>query len=179
VFPYALVFGMSLFLALSAWFDHRARRIPNSLVVAGVVCALLLNSNVLFDEGRGFGASVLGMLIGFAIFLPLYVFRIMGAGDVKLVAMVGAFVGQQEIVGTVLAVLVAGGGLAIVRMVGLRSRRRVLANIKLIVQHWLPLRQASLAPKFLASRDSADRMPYAYAVTIGALGYQWLRHAGV
>lgn len=177
--PYELVFGMSLFLLLSVWFDQRARRIPNSIVLTGIVCAVFLNSQSVFPSGHGIGVSLLGMLVGFLLFLPLYVLKVVGAGDVKLVAMVGAFVGQYEIVGTVLAVLVAGGGLAIVRMIGRGSGRRVAANIKLILQHWLSRRQASLTPKFLASRDSADRMPYAYAVTIGALGYQWLLHTGV
>lgn len=173
--PYALMISMSLFLVSAVWFDHRSRRIPNVLVVAGIVCAMFLN--FLSAEARGVGLSALGMLAGFGLFLPLHLLKVAGAGDVKLVAMVGAFVGLHEIAGTVLAVLVAGGGLAVVRMIGLRSGQRVAANLKLIVGRWLLPSQAG--SEFLARRDTADGMPYAYAVAIGALGFQWFRQMGV
>lgn len=178
MFPYALVIGMSVFLVLCVGFDQHARRIPNVVVAAGIVCALLFNSGLLIAEGRGLGVSLLGMLGGLALFLPLYLLKVVGAGDVKLVAMVGAFVGHLEIVGTVLTVLVAGGGLAIVRMIAGGSGQQVLANLKLIALNWVARAQSLPGPEFVASRDSADRMPYAYAITIGALGYQWLRYAG-
>lgn len=175
VFPYALVSGMSLFLVLAVWFDHRARRIPNALVMTGIIAALLLNSGL--AEGRGLGASLLGMLFGLALFLPFYFFKVVGAGDAKLVAMVGAFIGHQEIVATVLAILVAGGGLAVVRMAVNGSGRRVMANLKLINLNWWARAQSTTGPEFVAMRDSADKMPYAYAIAVGSLGYQWLHNA--
>lgn len=54
-----------------------------------------------------------GWVTGLALLLPLYLLRIMGAGDVKLMAMTGAFLGPQATVGALLCVLLAGGVLAL------------------------------------------------------------------
>src|SRR5512146_2921662 len=80
--------------------DVRHHRIPNSLVFSGAALGILLN--VLMPEGAGFAAGYIpggggllyavgGFAIGMAALLPMYLLRAMGAGDVKLMAMVGAF----------------------------------------------------------------------------------------
>src|SRR4051794_15864624 len=93
-----IVLGLLCALLLNAiWNDVKSHRIPNRLVFIGAGMGLLLNT--VLPEGYGFisalpGAlgfwrALVGLGLGILILLPLYMMRGMGAGDVKLVAMVG------------------------------------------------------------------------------------------
>ena len=77
-----------------AWSDWQRRRIPNSLVAAGLTVAVL---GLIFQGQTLFGASPLlslaGAVAGLLLMLPLYVTRVMAAGDVKLFAAIGALFG--------------------------------------------------------------------------------------
>ena len=97
-------------LAAAATDIHR-RRIPNWLTLSGVCAGLALNT---FLSGwRGLGTSVAGLLLGFGAYLLLYALRAMGAGDVKLMAALGAIIGPENWVAVFLASAVAGGVLVI------------------------------------------------------------------
>jgi prepilin peptidase CpaA len=101
-------------LLAAAWSDIRSRRIPNILVFPGALIGVLLHA-LLPQEAGGLGVlgSLTGWSTGLALLLPFYLLRIMGAGDVKLMAMTGAFLGAQATVGALLCVLLAGGVLAL------------------------------------------------------------------
>ncbi|HEX9143437.1 MAG TPA: A24 family peptidase, partial [Candidatus Binatia bacterium] len=99
---------LCILLFLAVLHDVRTRRIPNRLVFPGAVIGLALNTILppgtgFFAEPSGavgFLASLGGAGIGVAILLPMYAFGALGAGDVKLMAMVGAFLGPEQILAT-------------------------------------------------------------------------------
>ena len=73
--------------------DLRSRRIPNRLVLAGVLLAAVMHAALLATgqpalAGDAWWSTPAGLLAGAAALLPLYLLRATGAGDVKLVAMV-------------------------------------------------------------------------------------------
>jgi prepilin peptidase CpaA len=116
--PFAvLAIGM---LAATA-IDIRTRRIPNTLTAAmsglGIGLAAAGVSQV------SFGGSVLGLVIGFALMMPGHLLGATGAGDVKLMAAVGAIVGPAHVLSAFLFTAVAGGLLA----VAVAARRKRLA----------------------------------------------------
>lgn len=92
--------------------DLAQRKIPNVLVAAGLLLALVLRClaepkwSVALDCA---GGAVAGLLV----FLPLYLLRGMAAGDVKLMAMVGAFLGPAAILVAAMLAALCGGVLAI------------------------------------------------------------------
>ena len=112
--PLTIGFLLAL-LVVAAWHDIRSRRIPNALVLPGVVAGLLSNA-VLPQEMGGLGifVSLAGLGLGFVLLLPPYLLRAMGAGDVKLMAMTGAFLGGRGMMGAFMYILLAGGLLALV-----------------------------------------------------------------
>jgi prepilin peptidase CpaA len=122
----------------------------------------------------GAGTALLGVLVGLALFLPLYLLRAMGAGDVKLLAALGAFMGPVEVIGLALSVLVAGGLLAVLRMLWAGKSRLVLNNVKLV----LGSLGGGASPRFDPATQSADRMPYALAFAGGLLAYGYWRLSG-
>lgn len=160
-------------------FDLQQRRIPNQLVLLALAAGFFFNligpNTWLKDAGLftnypgalGARGAVLGALTGLAIFLPFYMLRAMGAGDVKLMAGIGSFVGPVAAINLALFILLTGGVLAVVRMVWLRKSRLVLANVVTALGQVWPGSTTSFDP----ATQSADRMPYGVAMAAGLLAY--------
>lgn len=124
----------------------------------------------------GVGSSLLGMMLGLMALLPLYLMRAMGAGDVKLMAMVGAFLGPADVLGAVLGTFVVGGVLAVAYSLRAGSLRRLADNLRFMLLDSIGRLYAQKAPQFGDLPDSAGRMPYALAIALGTLGYLGWRY---
>src|SRR5947209_15767167 len=86
-----LKIALVVLVVLSGAFDLRTRKIPNWLTAGGILAGLALQC---WTEGiHGFTVAMLGMGFAILVYLPLYFLRGMGAGDVKLMAGVGAVCG--------------------------------------------------------------------------------------
>lgn len=114
--------GLLVLLGIAAVLDVRFRRIPNLLTAGGLLLGLALG----FADGRvdGLLESVAGAGTGLLLFLPLYALGVMGAGDVKLLASAGSFLGFPAIVWGALCTAIAGGVLA-AAVLAARRRPRV------------------------------------------------------
>lgn len=91
--------------------DLRDRRIPNWLVVPFLIAGL--GVSVFANGAAGLGHSVLGLLVGGVATGVFYLLGGMGMGDVKLCAAVGVWVGPNQMALALVAIALAGGGLAI------------------------------------------------------------------
>lgn len=141
--------------ALIAVFDCRRRRIPNSLVVAGLAMALgcaLVQSG---PFGISAGQSAVGGLVGLAALLPFFALGVMGSADVKVFAVLGTWCGMRALPGLWIAASLAAG----------------VHALWLVMSSGTPLaaigRQAG--PTFeVAGKRGA---PYAAFMTLAALGW--------
>ncbi|SMF10879.1 A24 family peptidase [Pseudogulbenkiania subflava] len=157
------------FLLATVITDTAARKIPNKLVLGGLVVAFLCQG--LISGGGGLLEAAKGMGLGFVLFLPLYLLRVMGAGDVKLMAMVGAFTGMQDIVGIVLFTLLAGGVLSLAFALKLKSLNRLIDNVRYLALSGISKVAAGKIPVNDFPINSIGTLPYAWAITLGTAGY--------
>lgn len=168
---YLKVAILLILVTVAAGFDLKSRRIPNWLVLVGLVASLILqivfNS---FNSLNGFKNWGYGLLVGFGLFLPLYVLRAMGAGDVKLMAMVGSFLDAGSAMGAVLTTLVVGGVLAIVVALWNGVLLQALTNIRtqLTLTMFKKLSGGSAELEAMPG-GSAGNLPYAVAIALGTL----------
>jgi len=179
--------ALTAWLATAAWFDLRQRRVPNLLVANGIVWGMALQAFAphgagLFESAWGsLGAwqALLGLGAGLAMFMPLYLLRAVGAGDVKLLAMVGVWLGPQLLLTATLMTLLAGGAMAVIVMLASRSSRQVLANVRTMLTTTLVGAQTGKLAALDAPPPGSVRMPYALAIAAGALAQvAWqLRHS--
>lgn len=94
-----------------AWGDVRTRRIPNYLTLGTAVAGLAYN---FMGHGLpGLADGILGMLLGFAFLILPYLWGGMGAGDVKALAALGAWLGPRLTVYLFCYMGIAGGVIAL------------------------------------------------------------------
>jgi prepilin peptidase CpaA len=152
-------------LATACWHDFRHRRIPNALVAAGLGVAFLFHA--LAPTGLGMEQALYGAAVGFAALFPLYLLRVMGAGDVKLLAMTGAFFGPHEAFSVVLLTLAAGGVLAVAWAVKSRALAQMAHSVRLVFHIYIAKMAGVTGIAFDPRHQSAARMPYSFAIALG------------
>src|SRR5258707_6460288 len=106
--PLATQLLLTLLVVTAAVHDLRSRRIPNWLVLAGLVLGVALNS-FLHPYWPGFKEAAQGFGLALLIYFPLYILHAMGAGDVKLMAALGAMVGPGPWLALFIVPAILGG----------------------------------------------------------------------
>jgi len=162
-------------VAAAAVNDLASRRIPNLLLLSGLAAALVLHA-LSPEPGRALLACLGGAAAGLLVFLPFYLVRGMAAGDVKMMATVGAFTGPAAALHIAILAWCAGGAMAIAIIVVRGRVRLALRNL------WAILRPAMLrlpvAPATAATaRESAGSMPYGVAIAAGTIWVLISRYA--
>lgn len=167
---------MMLFLSVAVITDFRSRKIPNWLSGTGIVVGLVLSA--LSDpSGPGTGThlvgAILGCAVGLVLLLPAYAIGKLGGGDVKLMAMCGAFMGVHGVFWATMYSLIAGGFLAVLWIlfhVGHRSAfYRCVGLYSLLV-----LPGGGDALKVSEDSPLKAHMPYAAAIATGVMIFQWV-----
>ena len=102
--PTAMVLAVTL--CISTVFDLVFRRIPNLLLFFSLLALIVIASLSGFYELL---RLLVGALFGIVLILPAYLCRSMGAGDVKLVGVVGAAVGALHVPSILLSTILIGG----------------------------------------------------------------------
>lgn len=147
-------------------FDVRERRIPNWLVAIGMLIGILFHASAL--EGGGVIFALSGLAVGIVALFPLYALGLMGAGDAKLMGMIGCFIGMAGVFGVIVASMAAGGALAIGMATCKRMLPQLLANIHLILIH-RDVRKVEGVAAHHGAMPSVGKMPYAVAILAGTL----------
>jgi prepilin peptidase CpaA len=158
--------------AIACVTDYRSRRIPNWLTFGASIAAFVFS--VVSAGLSGLLASLSGWAVGAAVFLPVFALRGMGAGDVKLMAALGAWTGASSVIWVALYAAVAGGAFAIAITLLSGYFRTMLRNVWGLVMFW---RVAGIQPhpQLTLATAAGPRLPFAFPITAGAVTMLWLR----
>ena len=155
-------------LAVACVSDLRTRRIPNVLnlvlAVGGVVFSVAA-----FPLGEAMARAGLGLLVGLAIWIPFWLLRFLGAGDVKLAAAAGAWLGAAGTLRAAVIALMVGGVLAL----GVLLWQRKLRDALVSAFAWSAAAHAGRleAPSPLVR--TKYQLPYGVALAMGAALAGW------
>lgn len=152
--------------------DVRTRRIPNALTFGAAAAALVFHA--VAPSGQGLTSAVEGWFVGAALMFLPFALRGLGAGDVKLVAALGAWLGPLNAMWLVVYTTIAGGVLSLVVAAFHGYLKQALANIWLLLQHWAVV---GLRPLDTISLEGSNgpRLAYALPIFAGVLLNLWLR----
>lgn len=153
-----------LLVAAAAINDLVSRRIPNLLLLAGLVAALVLHA-LSPEPGTALLACFGGAVLGLVLFLPFYLLRSMAAGDVKMMATVGAFTGPAVAFHIAIVAWCAGGVMALVIILFRGRLRLALNNLRGIFQRAV----FGLPSGGETMTESAGSMPYGVAIAAGTI----------
>jgi prepilin peptidase CpaA len=159
-------------LVAAAASDYRRYRIPNWLTMGGTLFALVYNTAVPPVWHAGWTWAPAGMLLGLGAMLPMYAIGAMGAGDVKLMAMIGAFLGLSATMQALLFSIVTGGVAALVYALRKRVMARMLANAGGVMRGMLWSTVAGKAPSLQAgAMPSVGKLAYGISISVGTAIY--------
>jgi prepilin peptidase CpaA len=169
-----------ILLSIASVSDYRTYKIPNWLTAGGIIFGLIYNSIVPIAFHQGFASAVQGMLLGFLIMLPFYALKVMGAGDVKLMAMVGALLGLSDTLNAALYSLITGGVAAVLFSIVNNRLTHMLINVKDITQ----LTMLSIAGGFkpdvqITPEKSVGKLPFGICISIGTIIYVVAKQIGI
>ena len=153
-------------------FDVRTRRIPNLLTFGAAILAMLFA--ILSGGLPATLTAAFAWMLGVALFLPFFALGGMGAGDVKLLAALAAWLGPVDAVYMAIFTSMAGGVIGLAVTLARGYTRRALSNIWLMLMHWRVVGPKPV-PGLTLSDGHAPRLAYAIPIAVGALCTLW-RH---
>ena len=161
---------VSVVLIVAAVIDGVALRVPNWLTFPMVFSGWIYSTIAFGWEGLGW--SLLGTGVGLVLLLPAYAIGGMGAGDVKLLAGVGAWIHPTHTFHAFCVSAIVGVFLAIGMVVWKRSWRKHLLQFRSIVFEIMLIRDAEQLSEIAADRKpSMLLLPYGIPITIGTISY--------
>ncbi|TFW22262.1 prepilin peptidase [Duganella callida] len=163
-------------VAQAALTDLAMRKIPNVLILSGLLLALILHL-LSGPPWAPLSHWLAGTMAGFFLFLPLYLLRGMAAGDVKLMAMVGAFLGPWAALQIAVVSSLMGGVIALLMLLVTGRWRQIWRNLVQICQPLLlRLSGVPLLPVPLEPAASVGGIPYGVAIACGTVSVVVLNH---
>lgn len=159
-----------LVLVVAAYIDGKQLRVPNWITFPMVLAGLTYNA---WEGGwSGLGEGLLGMVVGLGCLLPLYCVGGMGAGDVKLMAGIGAWLGWELTLFAFCVSAVVGAVMALVMVLCSQRFRHHYANFLLILNEWMTIRDPRELARIAAERKPTMMLlPYGIPICIGSIGY--------
>lgn len=143
--------------------DIKSRKILNFVTLPAIIIGFTYYINI--NGLEGFLYSGKGFLVGFSLLLIPFMMGGIGAGDVKLLAAVGAIKGTQFVFYTFFYAAIIGGVIALVIMM----RRRELKSFFMRLFYSLYFIKANEGSLNLDKTDLAPTIPYGVPIAIGAL----------
>ncbi len=166
--PILLQVALAVVVLLASVYDSRFRRIPNWVSLCGLILGLGLNT--FYAGAGGLGSAALGAGFALLIYVPLYCLRGMGAGDVKLMAAVGALAGPRDWLAIFCITALAGGLISLIMVIYKRRLFHTLLNLSLLSSDLFHLRRpANSRPELDVKSAAALRLPHALPIALGAL----------
>lgn len=157
-------------LIVAAYIDGKELRVPNWITFPMVLSGLVFCT---WSGGwAGLGAGLLGMAVGLATLLPLYAVGGMGAGDVKLMAGIGAWLGASVTWNAFVWSVIVGGIMALGMVAWRRSWKKHSGNFGIIFMEFLTVKNPRELTAIAKERKPQMLLlPYGIPICIGSIAY--------
>ena len=157
---------VALLLVGALIFDLWQHRIPNWLTYGSAVLGFVLQ--IVMHGFEGLIVALGGFFVGLCVLMPFFLKGGMGAGDVKLMAALGVFVGAKSVLLMAACTLIAGGVIGILFLAWHRGLGDYLSRYWITIKHLIYSGKLLYVPP--QQREAASkRFPYATAISLGVL----------
>src|SRR5690349_20752443 len=161
---------VTITLVVAAVIDGYKLKVPNWITFPMIISGWVI-STISFGWA-GLGWSLMGTVVGLALLLPAYAVGGMGAGDVKLLAGVGAWIYGLHTVYAFAATAIVGAVLAVAMVLVRRGWKKHAAQFMVILNEILVIRNPEQLAAIAAERKPTMLLlPYGIPIAIGTIGY--------
>jgi prepilin peptidase CpaA len=161
---------VTITLVVAAIIDGYKLKVPNWITFPMIVSGWVI-STISFGW-PGLGWSLVGTFVGLALLLPAYAVGGMGAGDVKLLAGVGAWVGGTVTLYAFCVSAIIGGVIAVAMVLYRQAWHKHYAQFWNIWSEMLTIRDPEKLSTIAAERKSSMLLlPYGIPIAIGTIAY--------
>jgi len=165
----SISFGIALFGGI---YDLFTRRIPNWLTFPSMI--LGISAQAFYFGWQGVGNSLLGITVGFLLLIPIYFLKFMGAGDVKLLMVIGAWSSALFCLYVVIAAIFLGGVYAICDVIVAQRFTIVLrAGYRFVRSLFVPVLVVEIP-----ALDKERKFSFGIYLAIAVAIVIWLQHSG-
>jgi prepilin peptidase CpaA len=167
---HCVMWAVSVTLVVAAVIDGMYLKVPNKITYPLIVAGWLYG----FASGgfTGLGLSLLATFVGFACLFFLHLIGGMGAGDVKLLAGIAAFVGVHHTLWIFVATTVVGAIMALCQIAWTGHWMKHFTQAQAILQEIGTVRNADKLYDIAQERKSRMLLlPYGIPMTVAAIGY--------
>ncbi len=170
------VWAVTVFLILAAVIDGFELKVPNWLTFSMIISGWIYSTAAAAWLGEswwvGLGWSMVGMIVGLLLLMPAYAIGGMGAGDVKLMAGVGAWVHATHTFYAFCATAIVGAILAVGMVLMRRAWRKHANQFWMILSEIMTIRDPNQLSEIAADRKSSMLLlPYGIPIAIGSIAY--------
>ena len=165
------IFAVGIALVAAGW-DIASRRIPNALTFGTALAALIVHA---WTGGwSGLEMAAFGWIVGIALFFPVFALGGMGAGDVKLIGALGAWLGPIAAVWVALYSGIAGGVLGLLVAAFSGYLGQAFTNIYSLLMFWRIV-GIKPAPEMTLDTNRGPRLAYAVPILAGLMVTVWFK----
>ncbi len=109
--------------------DLRSYKISNHLILTGIITGILFD---FYEYGQaGISSWLPGILLPVILLFPLFLIKVLGAGDIKLFSVIGSFYGAAYVLKSIAAAFILGAVMSLIYLLKYKmvfSRFRHLFN---------------------------------------------------
>jgi len=164
------IWFVSIVLVVAAVIDGRELKVPNWITFPLVISGWIYSA--VFFGWAGLAWSLVGTGVGLALLLPAYAIGGMGAGDVKLLAGVGAWVWGTVTFYAFCVSAIVGGLIAVAMILYQRKWQHHGGQFRAILTEILVIRDPNRLSAMAADRKSTMMLlPYGIPIAIGTIAY--------
>lgn len=168
------IWVVTITLVVAAIIDGKQLKVPNWITYPMIISGWIYST--IFFGWEGLGWSMLGTVVGLALLLPPYAIGGMGAGDVKLLAGVGAWIWSMDTLYSYCWSAVFGGIIAIGMVMYRKAWQKHSAQFMHIVNEVVTIRDPNQLSVIAAERKPTMLLlPYGIPIAIGTIFYFFLR----
>ncbi|MDP4085048.1 MAG: prepilin peptidase [Bacillota bacterium] len=163
---------LMILLFICVMTDIRKRKIYNAVLFPFLLVGITIHT---VTAGLlGLSSSLLGGLVGLGILLIPYLLGGMGAGDVKLLAVIGALKGMTFVFMAAINMALAGGAIALLILLFRKGMKKSLFQF---ITYIHGIRHGVKIPLMFDREGLKTTYPYGIAIALGAI-FQLLHPGG-
>ncbi|WP_235849031.1 MULTISPECIES: A24 family peptidase [Bacillaceae] len=156
---------LGIFIIIAFYTDVTKSLLPNWLTMSGILVGFIYH--LISDGLNGLLFSIIGMAVGGGILMLMYIFKALGAGDVKLFAAIGSITGLQfTLYAMMYSILFAGLIGVIILLVKQEFMRKMFYTIYRL---FASIRSKDFKSLENFKRIESTRFPFMYAVLPGII----------